>query len=59
MENDNWLGRDADEMVMAIDRRPIMERIKEALSNLRESGTKWKERKEVVAKLIEEALQEN
>ncbi len=32
MENDNWLGRDADEMVMAMNRKSVFEQLKNRIT---------------------------
>ena len=40
MENENWFGRDADEAVMAMDRRSLLEQIKSAISNFINKGKK-------------------
>lgn len=63
MEIENWLGRDQDEIAMAMDRRPVMERIKESIEKFVESRTKRdpikKSRSEAIAKMVEDILQQN
>lgn len=61
MENENRFGRDSDEAVMAMDRRNFLEQAKAMVAKLFGGQEKIdlvdKERKEFIAKILEEALQ--
>lgn len=62
MENDNWFGRDADEMVMAMNRKPLLEQIKNRVAVFLEKKANKilgdEDRRHAIADIIEDALQE-
>lgn len=63
MENDNWLGRDADEMVMAMNRKSVFEQIKNRITVFLEKNTNKvlgdEERRNAITGIIGDTLQEN
>lgn len=62
MENDNWLGLDADEMVMAMNRKSVFEQIKNRISVFLEKRgngiLREEDRIKAIADIIEDTLQE-
>ena len=61
MENDNWLGRDADEMVMAMNRKSVFEQIKNRITVFLEQHANKilgdEDRRHAIADIIESTLQ--
>jgi hypothetical protein len=62
MENDNLFGRDADEMVMAMNRKSVFEQIKNRVAVFLEKKAnrilREEDRIKAIANIIEDTLQE-